>query len=87
MLNFLILRIFLALLELVLFILNSLKIIKVTLVVCELLVEEINDLFSCRIQEVTSVRHDNYGDIETLDIVLKPDKGVQIEMISRLIEK
>jgi hypothetical protein len=62
-LDFFVLRLLLLLLKFVLLILNSFKVVKVTLIVVELLIEEVDDLLNCSIKEVTSVRDDDDSDL------------------------
>jgi hypothetical protein len=62
-LDFFVLRLLLLLLKFVLLILDSFKVVEVTLIVVELLIEEVDDLLNCSIMEVTSVRDDDDSDL------------------------
>jgi hypothetical protein len=73
-------------LVLILLCLSFLKLGEVTTVVSQLLVLEVDDLITDRVEEITGVRHDNDCDVEGLDVVLEPDQGGQVQMIGRLIK-
>jgi len=86
-LDLFVLRLLLLLLKFVLLILDSFKIVEVTLIVVELLVEEVDDLLNCGIKEVTSVRDDDDSDLQLLHVVLQPDESIEIQMVGGLIQE
>jgi len=65
--------------------LGFLKLIKITLVVMQLLTLKLDDLINNLIQKVSSMGNNHNSDIQSTDILLKPDESHEIQMICRLI--
>ena len=86
MLNLFVLSFFLPLLKLHLLVLDSFEIIEVTFVIYKLVVEEMNDLLSSDIQEISSVRYNNDSNIELSNVVFKPNQSIKIQVICGLIQ-
>jgi len=61
--------------------------IKVTFVVVQLLTLELDDLVDNLIQEISGMRNDHNSDIQTLNILLKPNKSNKIQMIGGFIQQ
>ena len=68
-------------------ILGLLEGVKVTLEVVELLALELDDLVADHVQEVSSVRHYDHGNVKVLDVLLKPDQGHQVQVVGGLIQQ
>lgn len=60
--------------------------VEVTLIVCKFLVLEFDYFVNDSVKEVSSMGDDDDGDVEFLNVLLEPDEGDQIQVISRLIE-
>lgn len=74
------------LLVLISFILQLLKGIEVTLVVSELAALEMDDLLASFVQEITGVGNHDDRDVQSFNVVFKPNQSRDIQVISRLIK-
>lgn len=62
------------------------KLIEVASVVSQLLILKVNYLIDCGIEEVPSMGHDDDCDVQSLNVILKPNQSRQVQMIGGLIE-
>ena len=74
-------------LQLVLLIPHFLKGVVISLVVVQLLVEQVNDLVAAEVQELSVVRNDDHGDVQLHEVVFKPNDCVQVQVIGGLIQE
>jgi hypothetical protein len=66
----------------------SLECVVVSLIVDQLLLEEVNNVCAYDVQELSGVGyHHNCILADVCDIVLQPHNSIQIEMVSRLIKQ
>ena len=57
---------------------NLLKSVIITLVIFKLLLIEVNDLIASHIQELSSMRDDNYNVLAVCNIVFEPHDCIQV---------
>ena len=57
---------------------NLLKSVIITLVIFKLLLIEVNDLIASHIQELSSMRDDNYNVLTVCNIVFEPHDCIQV---------
>lgn len=76
--SFTLLGVVLLLLLLQLLIPRLLELFEVALVVCQLRVVEVDYFVHNCVQEVSRMGHDDYCDVELLDIFLKPSESIKI---------
>jgi hypothetical protein len=70
-----------------LLLLGFFELVKISFVVCEFLVLELNDFIDDLVQEVLGVRNDDNCDAEGKDVLLEPNEGDEIQVIGWLIQE
>jgi hypothetical protein len=65
---------------------HLLESVVVAAVVVQLLVEEVDDLITGHVKELTGVRHDHHCALAAADIVFQPHDSVEIQMVGGFIQ-